>query len=150
MQEKSQKNTDISERISEMIDSLGVSVNYFATTLGYNRSQAIYDMINRKAKPSYDFFYKLLNSEYSEFIDVEYLITGKAKSITSTNKEDPNIDVYKSLLKEREQEIKELNREIGKLQLTVEQLKKGDQAASWGLAAEPKLEYKPKSSTKGA
>lgn len=77
MQEKNQINTDISVRISEMIDTLGVSVNHFATTLGYNRSQAIYDMINRKAKPSYDFFYKLLNSEYSVYIDVEYLITGK-------------------------------------------------------------------------
>lgn len=145
MQEFNQKNTDISERISEMIESLNVSINQFAITLGYKRSQAIYDMIKGKAKPSFDFFHKLLNSEYSALVDIEYLITGKYKTDRSNlgeQKTEPPI--YKELLKEKELEITSLNREIGKLQLTIEQLKKGDQAASMSLAAEPKLTYKNK------
>ncbi len=56
------KNTDISERLSQLIDYLNVSKNEFAKKLGYNRSQTIYDIINRKAKPSFDFFNKFFNS----------------------------------------------------------------------------------------
>ena len=73
------KNTEISERIIELVDFLNITKNDLAVNLGYNRSQAIYDMANGKAKPSFDFFSRLLNSEYSELINVEYLITGKGQ-----------------------------------------------------------------------
>lgn len=49
------ENTDISERISQMLDYLDVTRNVFAKSLGYNRSQSIYDIINGKSKPSFDF-----------------------------------------------------------------------------------------------
>ncbi|OWP83021.1 hypothetical protein BWK59_12750 [Flavobacterium davisii] len=80
------KNTNISERISLMIDLLGVTKNEFAQKMGYNRSQAIYDITNGKSKPSYDFFDKLLNSEYSEFINIDSLITGKGEFIKTKDK----------------------------------------------------------------
>lgn len=70
------KNTDFSERINEVIDFLNVSKNVFAKKLGYERSQSIYDIANGKSKPSFDFFKRLLNSEFSEIISIEYLITG--------------------------------------------------------------------------
>lgn len=70
------KNTDISERLLEMIDYLGVTKNEFAKNLSYDRSQAVYDMINGKSKPSFDFFNRLLHSEYSELFNIEYLISG--------------------------------------------------------------------------
>lgn len=74
-----QNNTEISERFNEIFDFLNVTKNDFAKSLNYNRSQAIYDISNGKAKPSFDFFEKLLNSEYSEIIDIYYLITGKGQ-----------------------------------------------------------------------
>lgn len=86
-----QKNTEISERINQLIDYVGDSKNEFAKKLGYERSQSIYDISNGKSKPSFDFFEKLLNSEYSEIINIEYLISGignieKTKSAEKVNK----------------------------------------------------------------
>ena len=75
------KNTDISERISQLLINQEVSKNEFAKKLGYNRSQSIYDIINGKAKPSYDFFQKLYNSEYSEIINPIWLLTGKGNML---------------------------------------------------------------------
>lgn len=77
-------NTEISGRITELIDFIGVSKNDFAKHLGYSRSQTIYDIVKGKAKPSFDFFQKLLNSEYSEKFNLEYIITGRG-SLTTKN-----------------------------------------------------------------
>ena len=71
------KMSEISERIINVIDFVGSNPNSFAKSLGYNRSQVIYDITNGKANPSYDFFNKLLNSEYSDLIDLKWLITGR-------------------------------------------------------------------------
>jgi transcriptional regulator with XRE-family HTH domain len=85
------KSTEISERINELVNFLGISKNDFAKTLGYKRSQAIYDMAKGKAKPSFDFFEKLLNSEYSEKINLEYLISGKGEIAKTKYSEKSNI-----------------------------------------------------------
>ena len=45
MQKKEHKNTEISERISKLIEALGIKPNAFALALGYNRSQTIYDIV---------------------------------------------------------------------------------------------------------
>ena len=71
------KKTEISERILQLIDYLKVSKNEFARNLGYERSQAIYDVVNGKSKPSFYFFNRLYNSKYSGFIDPEWLLTGR-------------------------------------------------------------------------
>lgn len=78
--------TEISERIKQMIDYIGVKPNEFATKLQYKRSQAIYDMLNGKAKPSFDFFQKLLDSEYSEIFDLHWIITGKGDMLQNIEK----------------------------------------------------------------
>ncbi len=70
------KNTGISERISNIVEYLGVSKNEFALKLGYDRSQTIYDITNGKSLPSHDFFDRFLNSEYSENINIEWVISG--------------------------------------------------------------------------
>ena len=56
MQKKMKKNTEISERILQIIEFVKSNPNEFAKKLGYNRGQTIYDVLNNKAKPSYDFF----------------------------------------------------------------------------------------------
>ena len=74
-----EKNAEISERIIKVLDYIGVTKNDFAKKLGYERSQAIYDMVNGKSKPSFDFFERILNSEYSELINIEYILTGNGE-----------------------------------------------------------------------
>ncbi|MGB4775429.1 MAG: S24 family peptidase [Daejeonella sp.] len=79
MQEKNKINTEISERILQVIDFHGDNKNIFAQKLGYNRSQTIYDIVNGKSAPSYDFFNRFTNSEYSETTNLEWLISGNGE-----------------------------------------------------------------------
>ncbi|NDW19717.1 transcriptional regulator [Dysgonomonas sp. 216] len=81
------KNTDVSERLEQMIDFLGVNRNAFAKSLGYERSQVVYDIINGKAKPSFDFFERLLDSEYSDKINIDWLISEKGSMIKQIDEE---------------------------------------------------------------
>lgn len=77
MQEKEVKNSEISERIAKLIERLGFNPNTFANTLGYKRSQTIYDILNGKSKPSFDFFARLMNTDISERCNLEWLFTGR-------------------------------------------------------------------------
>jgi phage repressor protein C with HTH and peptisase S24 domain len=86
VQEILKESTEVSERLSQVIDFLGSNPNEFANKLGYNRSQAVYDMLNGKSKPSFDFFQKLLNSEYSETVDLEWLVTGRGDMLKNETK----------------------------------------------------------------
>lgn len=81
MQEKQNKNAEISARIRQVIDYLDIKANVFAKNLGYIRSQTVYDIINSKSAPSFDFFNKFANSEYSEIIGLEWLLTGKGEML---------------------------------------------------------------------
>lgn len=140
MQNKNQKNTDISERILQLIDNLGVSINEFSKILGYNRSQAIYDMKNGKAKPSFDFFYRLLNSEYSDIINIEWIVTGRGEmlrggvgvvqsgniNMQGTNNGNVSIKGVKQVkqeLKEKGQELSAQEKEITALKHEIEKLR---------------------------
>lgn len=80
------KNTEISERILQILDYVGVNANDFSKKLEYNRSQTLYDVINGKSAPSYDFFKRLFNSEYSVLINPEWLLTGKGEMLKSEQK----------------------------------------------------------------
>lgn len=77
MQEKKQINTEISERILQVIEFLSISPNKFTKDLGYSRTQTIYDILNCKSAPSFEFFNRLFNSEYSAIINPIWLLTGK-------------------------------------------------------------------------
>ena len=50
------KNAEISARIDEIICILHTNPNKFANALGYSRAQTIYDILEGKSAPSYDFF----------------------------------------------------------------------------------------------
>lgn len=78
-----ENSADFSERLKNIIDYLNVTPNTFGQILGYNRSQTIYDLINNKCKPSYDFVKKLMDSEISDTISVDWLITGRGEMLRS-------------------------------------------------------------------
>jgi hypothetical protein len=78
-----EKNTEISARISLMLTTLSVTKNFFAKRLGYDRSQTLYDIINGKSAPSFDFFRRFQLSEYSEIINIDWLLTGRGEKLIS-------------------------------------------------------------------
>ncbi|WP_235158557.1 helix-turn-helix transcriptional regulator [Dyadobacter sp. CY351] len=79
MKEKFSKNSEISDRIRQVIDYLGVTVKEFSENLGFNRPQSIYDYLNGRVKPSFDFFSNFQNSAYSESVDLAWLVSGKGQ-----------------------------------------------------------------------
>src|SRR5690554_843995 len=97
MKVKDDKNTDISERILKVIDYFGVSRNDFALTLGYDRSQTIYDIVNRKSKPSFDFFQKFMNSEFSEQINLKWLFTGLGEMKNVNLNVNPSVNLNQKI-----------------------------------------------------
>ena len=73
--------TKISDRVRIIIQNEKVTPNKFSQNLGYERSQTIHDILNSKSNPSYDFFYRFAKSEYSEFYDLNWLITGEGEML---------------------------------------------------------------------
>lgn len=89
--EKGKKNTDISARIAEILAHTGDTRNSFAVKLGYERAQTVYDVINMKSAPSYDFFRRFSLSEYSDIINLKWLLSGTG-SMLQTKEESPPAD----------------------------------------------------------
>jgi Na+/phosphate symporter len=81
-QEKIEIISEISARLQELIDNLNFNANSFAKALSYERSQAIYDLLNGKAMPSSDFFLRLKKSEYSD-ISIDWILTGEGEMLRS-------------------------------------------------------------------
>lgn len=85
--DEDKKDPEISERVSLIIQRLSPNPNSFATDLGYAKSQTIYDIINGKSAPSYDFFRRFMLSEYSGIVSINWLLTGHGKMITDSDSE---------------------------------------------------------------
>lgn len=73
--------TKISDRVRIIIENEKVTINKFSQILGYERSQTIHDILNSKSNPSFDFFYKFAKSEYSEYYNLYWLITGEGEML---------------------------------------------------------------------
>lgn len=76
-----EKNTGISARIADVIERVGGTPSSFAKCLGYTRAQTIYDILNGKSAPSYDFFNRFANTEFSAIINLHWLLTGKGEML---------------------------------------------------------------------
>ena len=136
--ENGNKNAEISARIAEILQYTGDTRNSFAVKLGYDRAQTVYDIINMKSAPSYDFFRRFSISEYSDIVDLKWLLSGRgsmlcnsqtteeAKNSTPTNISVSNTDdsvIYK-IYKEKDLEVKDLMETIGSLKEQIRQLKR--------------------------
>lgn len=80
---KENKTAEISERIAKILQYTGDTRNGFAIKLGYERAQTVYDVINMKSAPSYDFFRRFSVSEYSDIIDLKWLLSGEGTMLRS-------------------------------------------------------------------
>ncbi len=67
--------------ISQIIEYLGVSRNDFAKTLGYSRSQSIYDIASGKSRPSFDFFERFFKSEFRNIFNPIWMFTGEGEML---------------------------------------------------------------------
>lgn len=77
-----EKIAEISARIDTIIECCCTTPNNFAKVLGYPRAQTIYDIQNRKCAPSYDFFNRFTDSEYSAIINLRWLLNGEGEMWT--------------------------------------------------------------------
>ena len=116
------KNAEISARIGETICLLHTNPNKFANALGYGRSQTIYDILNGKSAPSYDFFNRFCNSGYSVFIDLRWLLTGEGSPIIEETYYQSDLPVVKG----------EMTAEEAKKKLEEIRLNKQDSIAAKG------------------
>lgn len=87
--EKEEKLAEISARITKVIDYLGETPNSFATKMGYQRAQTIYDIQKMKSAPSFDFFNRFSIAGYSAIINLDWLLTGNGDML----KEKSNIPI---------------------------------------------------------
>lgn len=90
-----EKNAEISARIDEIICLLHTNPNKFANALGYKRAQTIYDILDGKSAPSYDFFSRFTMSGYSVFINLRWLLTGKGNPINEEAYYESDLPIIK-------------------------------------------------------
>ena len=121
--ESSKKNTEISARVARMIEILGQNPNSFAKKLGYGRAQTIYDIIEGKSAPSYDFFNRFVMSEFSVSFNLRWLLAGEGTPFLENIRENDiarptegtvteNLICY---MKTKDDKILEQAEEIGRL-----------------------------------
>lgn len=130
--EKENKNAEISARIAEILQYTGDTRNGFAVKLGYERAQTVYDVMNMKSAPSYDFFRRFSVSEYSDIIDLKWLLSGEGsmlcenieRSILPIVHQDSTgeASAYYKMYKEKDAKVEELLKENGRLEERIRQL----------------------------
>lgn len=82
---------NISNRIKAIIEYLGVNIQDFANQLGYDSQEKIGRLIRKnddekKSYPSYNIIFDISNK--FDFVDIDWLITGRGNMIRSTQKKN--------------------------------------------------------------
>lgn len=101
-----EKNAEISARVEKMIDILHTNPNKLANALGYGRAQTIYDILNGKAAPSYDFFKRFLASGYAAFISLRWLISGEGSPIIEETYYQSDLPIVKGEMSAEQARLK--------------------------------------------
>jgi len=94
-----QKNTEFSARLVQLIESQGISKNKFASLLGYERAQTIYDAIN-KGIVGFDLIKSI--AELSANINISWLLTGKGEMYIEKKKNNTAAPDNKNVPKTQE------------------------------------------------
>lgn len=97
-----EKNAEISARVDKLICILHTNPNKFANALGYNRAQTVYDILDGKSAPSYDFFNRFAMSGYSVFINLRWLLTGKGSPIIEETYYKSDLPIIKGEMTEEQ------------------------------------------------
>lgn len=105
-----EKNAEISARVDQMINLLHTNPNKLANALGYGRAQTIYDILNGKAAPSYDFFKRFLASGYAAFINLRWLISGEGSPIIEETYYQSDLPIIKGemTIEQAKQKLEEI------------------------------------------
>jgi hypothetical protein len=139
-----QENSSIKEKILYYLNFKGITKYKFYKDTGITRG-----ILDQKNGLTEDNLLKFVN--YAQDISLEWLILGRGELLKSINVREKVINtkksedlIYYELFEKQKEEIRELNREIGRLQLTIEQTRKGNNASDFIQAAEPQSKYKRK------
>ncbi|MDE6754468.1 MAG: hypothetical protein K2J82_07635 [Muribaculaceae bacterium] len=110
-----EKNAEISARVDKMIRILHTNPNKLANALGYSRAQTIYDILNGKAAPSYDFFKRFLASGYAAFISLRWLISGEGSPIIEETYYQSDLPIVKGEMtaEQAKQKLEEIRKRKG-------------------------------------
>lgn len=76
-----------------MLAYLRETKNAFASKLGYNRAQTIYDITEGEECSKLDFFKKFQMSEYSDIINIDWLITGRTPMLKEVKDISPSTNL---------------------------------------------------------
>lgn len=118
MQGYMQKNTEISERLLQIIESEGINANKYAKKLGYKRSQTLYDAINKGI-----FGLELLQRIAENSVNVNWLLTGTGDSYINLEggesslpiKESNKIELLKELLDEQTEKTLKFKKQLDEI-----------------------------------
>ena len=78
--------TDYSERLELIISELRLSPLAFSRKLGYSRADKIYNVLNKKNKPSFDILADITIN--FELVNIEWLLTGVGEPFKNSKKVD--------------------------------------------------------------
>jgi hypothetical protein len=145
---------------NEILDKIlaysGLNAKSFSEKIKLDRPQGVYDILNEKTKSISQAMANKIISVFPE-IDRSWLLTGEGEMLKNKSKDSNNeMDGIEyanllnrlirekqlapfALLEQKEQEIKELNREIGRLEERLETSKKMDvQGGGTAICADAK------------
>jgi hypothetical protein len=132
------KNSDFSERITQIIDNEKEKISTFSKKLGYGDKKNLYDVINKGILPSFEFFYLFILSEYSEIYDIKWLVTGEGQMYRNSSQKVPNKTTSHTISSENcDDLIKYLLKRIKDLEEEVDEQKKVEIGSDDVRAANP-------------
>ena len=138
-----QEKLPIKEKILQYLNIKGVTKYKFYKETGITRG-----ILDQKNGITEDNLLKFIN--YAQDISLEWLFFESGEMLTLREFKEPikpkthSEEIYKQLFTEKEIEIKELNREIGRLQAVITKFRGYKMNREHNIAAENQQEYKPK------